>query len=108
MVSSITNTKMVKLTSPGKFIPLDEDNESTYAYIRDDPTINQCLLVVLNMARGTGRGEASTFNVPSEIDASKAKLIVTNGPEKEGSAFGKEMKLEAWEGRIYLLRISSH
>jgi len=87
----------------GVFIPLDESNESIYAYIRDDPTVAQRLLVVLNMARGSGRGEASTFAVPKDLDGSKAKLIISNGNESEGSGFGSEIKLEAWEGRIYLL-----
>ena len=67
-------------------------------------TIDQKLLVVLNMARGSGRGAESTFAVPADVDGPKAKLLITNGPEKEGSAFASgELKLRPWEGRIYLL-----
>jgi len=71
--------------------------------MRDDPTIGQKLLVVLNMARGSGRGEAVTFTVPKNVDASNAKLIITNGPAAEGSGLEKELSLEPFEGRIYVL-----
>lgn len=74
-----------------------------YAYIRDDATIGQKLLVVLNMARGSGRGESVKFKVPSSVDGSKAKLLITNGPAEEGSALKEEITLEPFEGRIYLL-----
>jgi alpha-glucosidase len=99
----VSHAARVLLTESGVFIPLDESNESIYAYIRDDPTVAQRLLVVLNMARGSGRGEASTFAVPKDLDGSKAKLIISNGAEGQGSSFGSEIKMEAWEGRIYLL-----
>ena len=92
----------IGLTS-GKFIPLDESDESIYAYIRDDPTIGQKLLVVLNMDRGDGRGKAVNYSIPSSVDGSKSKLIITNGPAEEGSSFDKEIQLEPFEGRIYLL-----
>nr|WVH01974.1 hydrolase [Naematelia aurantialba] len=87
----------------GKFIPLDKKNEATYAYIRDDPTISQRLLVILNFARGNGRGAASTFEVPTDVDVSKAKLIITNGDAKEGSGINGNIELTPWEGRVYLL-----
>ncbi len=83
-------------------MPLDESNEETYAWVRDDPTIKEKLLVVLNFARGDGRGAASTFN-PMGVDTKGAKLLVTNGPAKLGSGIVGDIKLEAWEGRIYLL-----
>ncbi|ORX36066.1 putative hydrolase [Kockovaella imperatae] len=88
----------------GIFVPIDEDNESTYAYVRDDKTKNEKLLVILNMARGTGRGEKSTFNIPKDIDVSKAKLLISNGSEAEGSSLASDvLDLEPFEGRIYLL-----
>ncbi|KAK4688709.1 hypothetical protein P7C73_g1403, partial [Tremellales sp. Uapishka_1] len=89
----------------GEFIPLDEGNEETYAYIRDDPTISQKLLVVLNFARGNGRGNASTFIVPETVDISRTQLLISNGQEKEGSKIpsSREIALTPWEGRIYLL-----
>jgi alpha-glucosidase len=87
----------------GKFVPLDETDEKVYAYIRDDPTIGQKLLVVLNMARGQGRGEDVTFKLPAGVDAAKAKLVITNGSAKEGSPLESPMKLSPFEGRIYLL-----
>ena len=71
--------------------------------MRDDPTIGQKLLVVLNMARGSGRGETVSFTVPESVDGSKAKLIITNGPAAEGSSLDKELSLEPFEGRIYAL-----
>ncbi|CAD6587105.1 MAG: hypothetical protein TREMPRED_004662 [Tremellales sp. Tagirdzhanova-0007] len=86
----------------GKFLPLDEANEETYGWIRDDPTIDQRLLVILNFARGDGRGARSTFT-PTNIDTKRAKLIVTNGPAKIDSGIDGDIKLEPWEGRIYLL-----
>ena len=58
---------------------------------------------MLNMARGGGRGEEVTFELPSEVDASKSKLVITNGPADEGSALESPLKLSPFEGRIYLL-----
>lgn len=72
------------LTRTGRFIPIDEENEETAAWIRDDPTIGQRLLVVLNLVRGNGRGKAVTFEIGT-LDVSNAKLIVTNGPAEDGS-----------------------
>jgi hypothetical protein len=71
--------------------------------MRDDPTIGQKLFIVLNMARGSGRGESVTYNVPETVDGTKAKLIITNGPASEGSGLDKELSLEPFEGRIYAL-----
>lgn len=97
-------------TCPGSFIPLDESNNKTYSYIRDDKTIGQKLLVVLNFARtsvdkeGYYHGEKSTVQLPKDLDVSNAKLIVTNGEAKEGSGIeGSSIELGEWEGRIYLL-----
>lgn len=88
----------------GKFIPLDEASESIYAYIREDSTIGQKLLIVLNLARGNDRrGEKATFKVPKEVDGKGAKLLITNGPAQEGSGLEAEISLEPYEGRIYLL-----
>jgi len=55
------------------------------------------------MARGEGRGEEATFELPAEVDASNSKLIITNGPAEEGSALQSPLKLSPFEGRIYLL-----
>lgn len=82
---------------------MDEANESIYAYVREDPTIGEKLLVILNMSRGSGRGEEVNFTVPSEVDVSKAKLLISNGPEKEGAGLDQTVKLGPFEGRIYLL-----
>jgi hypothetical protein len=89
----------------GKFIPLDEANESTYAWVRDDPTINQRLLIVLNLAKGKdGRGEEQTFAIPQSVDVAGARLVISNGSEKEGAGIdGTSLKLSPWEGRVYLL-----
>lgn len=89
----------------GKFVPLDVKNEEVYAWIRDDPTINQKVLIVLNFARGADkRGKEVTWSIPSEVDVSNAKLIITNGEAKEGEGLsGREIALGKWEGRIYLL-----
>ncbi len=88
----------------GKFIPLDEDNEEIYAYIRDDSTISKRYLVILNFGRGSGRGVESTFAVPDSVDVAHAKLLISNGDESEGSGIqGKQVKLSPWEGRIYAL-----
>jgi alpha-glucosidase len=85
----------------GKFIPLDESNEKVYAWIRDDPTINQKVLVVLNFARGEGkRGEEVEWTVPADVDTSNAKLIISNG---DASPLTETVKLGPWEGRIYAL-----
>ena len=85
----------------GKFVPLDEKNEEVYAWIRDDPTIGQKLLVVLNFARGEGkRGKEVKWTVPVEVEG---KLVITNGAAAEGAALEKEVTLSPWEGRIYLL-----
>ena len=98
------------LTSTGTFIPLDEKNEKTYSYIRHDKTIDQKLLVILNFSRsepdseGYYHGEKASFEIPSDIDISKAKLIITNGEEKEGSGLeGNKIELSEWEGRVYVL-----
>jgi glycosidase len=94
---------VVALLILGKFIPLDEDNERIYAWVRDDPTIQQKLLIVLNLARGKdGRGEEVTFSIPNSVDTSSAKLLITNGNEKDTSIIG-DLKLTPWEGRVYLL-----
>lgn len=86
----------------GKFIPLDERNEEIYAWIRDDPTTDQKLLVVLNFARGGGRGKASTF-IPTDMNTKGAKLLITNGSAKLGSGIDGDIALQPWEGRIYVL-----
>ena len=41
--------------------------------------------------------------MPTEVDASKSKLVITNGPADEGSALESPLKLSPFEGRIYLL-----
>jgi glycosidase len=94
----------------GTFIPLDEKNEKTYSYIRHDKTIDQKLLVILNFSRsepdseGYYHGEKASFEIPGDIDISKAKLIITNGEEKEGSGLeGNKIELSEWEGRVYVL-----
>lgn len=96
--------------TPGSFLPLDENNGKTYSYVRDDKTIGQKLLVVLNFARtgadseGYYYGEKATVQLPKDLDVSSAKLIVTNGEAKEGSGIeGSSIDLGEWEGRIYLL-----
>jgi hypothetical protein len=98
------------LSDLGTFIPLDEKNEKTYSYIRHDKTIDQKILVVLNFSRsgpdaeGYYHGEKSSFDLPKDLDVSKAKLIITNGEEKEGSGLeGSTIELSEWEGRVYVL-----
>ena len=45
------------------------------------------------------------FEIPRDVDAGKAKLLISNGPEKDSSALqAGSIKLEPWEGRIYLLQ----
>ena len=56
---------------------------------------------MLNFARGDGRGKKSTFK--AEMDTTKAKLLVTNGPAAEGSGIDGPIELSPWEGRVYLL-----
>ncbi|OCF39721.1 alpha-glucosidase [Kwoniella heveanensis CBS 569] len=88
----------------GRFIPLDESNEETYAYIREDLEHGQKLLVVLNLARGGDqRGVTSTVVIPSEIDTTRSKLLISNVEESvDGRIYG-EISLAPWEGRIYSL-----
>ena len=44
------------------------------------------------------------FEVPSEVNGPSARLLITNGPEKVGSNMtSKQIQLEPFEGRIYLL-----
>lgn len=87
----------------GLFHPLDEANEDVYAWIREDKTINQRLLVVLNMGRGDGRGKDVSWTVPKEVQRNGAKLIITNGSAKEGSGLDDKIELSKFEGRVYLL-----
>lgn len=84
----------------GVFIPLDESNEDVYAWIRNDPTIGQQVLVVLNFGRGQGRGKEVKWTVPEQVDIGNAKLIISNGKEE---ALAREITLSPWEGRIYAL-----
>lgn len=95
------------LTPPvGKFISLDAASEQVFAYIRDDETISQRVLVILNMARGKDeKGLEVEWQLPADVDVSKAKLLITNGPLEEGSGVEKDgkVKLSKWEGRVYLL-----
>ena len=69
---------MVSSLTTGNFLPIDESNEDMYAFVRVDEMIGQKLLVVLNFARGDGRGRISTFK--PDMDTTKAKLLITNGP----------------------------
>ncbi|EAL17183.1 hypothetical protein CNBN0120 [Cryptococcus deneoformans B-3501A] len=88
----------------GDFIALDESNEETYAYIREHPPSGQKLLVVLNLSRGNdGRGAPSTFVLPSGLDTSGSKLLISNGEVQEGQRIEGNILLGPWEGRIYLL-----
>ena len=98
------------LHAKGTFIPVDESNGKTYAYVREDKTIGQKLLVLLNFARSSAdsegyyHGEKASVELPKDLDISNAKLIVTNGEAKEGSGLeGSSIELGAWEGRIYVL-----
>ena len=84
----------------GVFIPLDESNEDVYAWIRNDPTIGQKVLVVLNFGRGQGRGKEVKWTVPEQVDIANAKLIISNGKEE---ALAREITLSPWEGRVYAL-----
>ncbi|WVQ69633.1 uncharacterized protein L199_007853 [Kwoniella botswanensis] len=87
----------------GKFIPLDEPNEETYSYIREDPKVGQKLLVVLNLSRtGNNRGTPSTVVLPPGLDTSNSKLLISNVGSSEGRIEG-DIHLAPWEGRIYLL-----
>jgi alpha-glucosidase len=74
-----------------------------YAWIRDDHTISQRLLVILNMGRGEGRGSDTTWTVPEKIHSNGAKLLITNGEAKEGSGLEGKVELGKFEGRVYLL-----
>ncbi len=89
----------------GKFVPLDEADEEVYAWVRDDPTIGQKMLVVLNLARGAdGRGKEVEWTVPNGVDVSGAKVVITNGEAKVGEGLeGGKVKLGKFEGRIYQL-----
>jgi alpha-glucosidase len=73
--------------------------------VRDDPTINQKVLVVLNLSRGSdGRGKEVKWSVPVDVDVTSAKLVITNGPAQEGEAISnRELSLGKFEGRIYVL-----
>jgi hypothetical protein len=37
------------------------------------------------------------------VDVSAARLVISNGDEKEGSGVSGVMRLGRWEGRVYLL-----
>ncbi|ORY35315.1 putative hydrolase [Naematelia encephala] len=89
----------------GEFIPLDPESEKNYSYIRYHSETNQRILVVLNFAKGTdGLGEDITFDpVTVGVDMTSAKLLISNGEEKEGSGVQGTMTLSSWEGRVYLL-----
>jgi hypothetical protein len=89
------------LLTSGKFIAIDEANDDTYAFIREDETNGQRVFVLLNFARGEGRGKESTFK--PDFDFSGAKLLLSNGDATEGSGIDGEIELGPWEGRIYLL-----
>lgn len=93
-----------KLTILGTFIPLDEADESVYAYMRVDESSGQKLLVVLNMARkADGKGEESTFKIPEGIDLSQATLLISNESDKKSGIDGDVVRLGPWGGRIYSL-----
>ncbi|RSH95501.1 hypothetical protein EHS25_000593 [Saitozyma podzolica] len=89
----------------GDFISLDPESEESYAYIRQHPTTNQRILVVLNFAKGDdGMGREITFDPGAlGVDVSAARLVISNGDEKEGSGVSGVMRLGRWEGRVYLL-----
>lgn len=86
----------------GVFVPLDEANEDVYAWIRNDATIGQRMLVVLNLAQGENkRGKQVKWTIPSEI--SGGKLVISNGDAPDGTGLEKEITLGPWEGRVYVL-----
>ncbi|WWD21819.1 hypothetical protein CI109_106307 [Kwoniella shandongensis] len=88
----------------GDFVPLDEANEDTYSYIREDRQIGEKLLIVLNLARGdNGRGARSVVVLPRDLNVSDSKLLISNIDGTESQRIVGDIELAPWEGRIYAL-----
>ncbi|KAL1406610.1 hypothetical protein Q8F55_008316 [Vanrija albida] len=95
----------------GTFIPLDEESEENYSYIREDEHTGEKLLVLLNFARGEGgpggQGHGTTITVDPKawgVDVSKARLLVSNDGAKVGSGIDGPVTLDNWAGRVYVLQ----
>lgn len=94
----------------GTFVPLDEESEENYSYIRHDENTGEKLLVLLNLARGEGGpgglGHGTTITVDPKawgVDVSKARLLVSNDGAKVGSGIDGPIALDNWAGRVYVL-----
>lgn len=90
----------------GKFVPIDEDSNENYSYLREWDETGEKLLVMLNFKReGDGMGGPTTVDLGElGVDTAGARLIISNDDAKEGSGIDGPVTLEAWCGRIYLLQ----
>jgi oligo-1,6-glucosidase len=77
----------------GDYVPLLEEREHIYAYLRKYE--NETLLFIGNFSEAT-----ETVEIPTEINLTKAKLIISNGKDKEHS---NKIMLNAYEVNVYLL-----
>ncbi|KAG9080077.1 hypothetical protein FRC06_007100 [Ceratobasidium sp. 370] len=81
----------------GDFTLLSEEDEQIFAYTRRHGKVTA--LVVMNFSR-----EAVDYVLPESITPNGFKLISGNTLSgKEGSALGRKVELEAYEGQVWLL-----
>lgn len=80
----------------GTYLPLLEEDEQIFAYLRKYEA--HTYLILLNFS-----GEAVSVKLPPEIGTAGAALLISNDSSKSGSALAKDPELKPYESDVYLL-----
>lgn len=88
--------RLTKFQFYGDFTPVDEDNESIFAYIRSQGNFGY--LIILNW--GT---EICKWKVPEDIYLGHSVLVIGNYDIEE-RYLSREVMLKPYEARIYTIR----
>lgn len=77
----------------GKYIPILEQHESIFSYLRE--LDNEKIIVILNF-----KGEAVDFKLPEDIELAEGPLLISNYSTELGKGL-KDIKLRPYEARVY-------
>ncbi len=93
--------KEYNVISHGNFIPLYEEDDQIFAYIRNYR--DEKLLVVNNFYK-----EETLFKLPENIDLDKLKIKILISNYKDSSKDIKNLKLRPYESIVYHLEKLNH
>lgn len=82
----------------GDYEVWEYENEKTFTFTKRSKG-GRVALVCVNFSEGRER-----CGVPKELEGKRLELVAGNVAVEEGKGRGVDVELEAWEGRVYLVR----